>query len=210
MDDAHRIAREIWHAYTHRVHSPPNHLCKVLVREGFFDTNAPLIDVAAGPSPHLGWNLLTRLTDEHDLYFTDWRADWLGLHQHLYRTIKEAEHHASRVREYWLLGDAQRDTHLLTGKVAIVHGDLPRRTSGDRLVLPATHEEMVATLGGLLDARPERLALYLRQEYPHYPESPSRVLPALDHLGAKYRVVEGVASADFPPREGGYLVLLTP
>ncbi|HSK79158.1 MAG TPA: hypothetical protein VLQ45_22080, partial [Thermoanaerobaculia bacterium] len=43
-------------------------------------------------------NLLTRLADERDLYFTDWRADWLALHKHLYHAIKDAEHSTSRVR----------------------------------------------------------------------------------------------------------------
>jgi len=211
MDDASTIAGEIWHEYTQRVRRPPaNHLCEVLAREGFFATRAPLIDVAAGPSPHVGWNLLTRTSDERELFFTDWRADWLALHKHLYETISQTDYPARRARAYWLLGDAQREPYLLTGKAAIVHGDLPRRTKNDHLMLPTTHEEMVATLGGLLGAKPERLALYLREEHPRYPESPSRVLPALDHLGAKYRVFDGMASADFTPREGGTLVYLTP
>jgi hypothetical protein len=211
MGDARTIAQEIWQQYEQRLaRPPPHHIGELLEREGFLTTSAPFVDVAAGPSPHVGWNLLTHLAGEHDLYFADWRADWLALHKHTYQAIKATDYPSSPTREYWLLGDTQREPHLLTGKAVIIHGDLPRRTHGDRLVLPDTHDEMVATLGGILNARPERLVLYLREEHPEYPESPSRVLPALDHLGAKYRVFENVASADFTPREGGTLLYLTP
>lgn len=212
MDDARRIAGAVWHEYERRAPSttPPRSVDALLAQEGFFDAHAPLIDVASGPSPHVGWRLLPHLRDGQDIAFADWRADWLGVHKELYQVVTQRECPDRRVRAYWLLGDAQQEPHLLTGRAALVHGDLPRLTRDDRLVLPSTHEDMVATLGGILDARPERLALYLREEHPRYPESPSRVLPALDQLGAKYRLHERVASADFTPREGGYLVLITP
>ena len=91
MDDASRIAREVWHEYAQRAPSPSRqHIGDLLAQEGFLDTRAPLIDVAAGPSPHVGWNLLTRLTGERDVCFTDWRADWLSVHKHVYHMIKNA------------------------------------------------------------------------------------------------------------------------
>src|SRR5829696_6001686 len=110
MHDVSETAQEIWRDYHHRVpRAPPHHLCELLNQEGFLAPNAPLIDVAAGPSPHLGWNLLTRLADSHDLYFTDWRAVWLSLHKSLYEAIKQAEQPTAHLHEYWLLGDAQRE-----------------------------------------------------------------------------------------------------
>ena len=210
MGDPHDVTRQIWHNYQQRVTQPADrHCCDLLVAEGFFTGTEAIVDVAAGPSPHVAWNLYSRL-DEREVFVTDWRADWLSIHKELYWTMKAEEPSLSRLREYWLLCDVQREQYVLTGKAAIVHGVLPRLRSNDRLVLPFTLEDMTATLAGILDAQPARLALFMARDHPEYPESPSRVLPALDRLGVRYEYHENVASADFHPQPGGYLVLLTP
>src|SRR5262245_56783467 len=92
------IAQEIWHHYTQPLTRPSqHHICELLDREGFFPTPTPIIDVAAGRSPHLGWNLLHRVAGERELYFTDWHADWLTFHKGLYQAITQVEHPASRL-----------------------------------------------------------------------------------------------------------------
>lgn len=198
-------------------HSVPNHLCDILAREGFFSTGEPIVDVGCGPSPHLGASLLPYIGgSEREVFFLDLHPTWLAVHSSFYQDeIKRmAGPAAFSIRERWFPRDAYSNHYgepPLAGNSLIIHGDLPLRAyEGRRLERPRTPEHMAVALGSLLDAKPARLALYLREEHPDYPESPSRVLPALDHLGVPYRVHEGVASADFTPEAGGYLVHIEP
>lgn len=205
-----QLEGRIQYQYDHRPTTlGDNHVMALLDREGFFATAAPLLDAGCGPSPHVGEHLRQRLTNR-DLYFVDVNHSFLSLHRRLSNKFGQVEHNARNVREYWLLGDVQQEPYLLTGKAVLIHSTLPRRCEGERILQPDTHETMTSTLAGLLTARPERLALYLFSDDPRYPERPAMVLPALDHLGVQYRVHENVASADFQPQPGGYLVLVTP
>jgi hypothetical protein len=140
----------------------------------------------------------------------DWLRVALKVHKQLYR---EFEHTAGggALREHWLLGDALDEPYLLSHKAVLVHGTLPAMHADTQQLAHALPELLRTTLESLLSAQPDHLALYLHGDHDaSCPEYPARVLSALDHLGAKYRVFEDVASADFTPREGGYLVLLTP
>lgn len=212
------VACTLYERYEMRTTCPaPNHFCNVLAREGFFSTNTPVVDVGCGPSPHLGASLLSHIGGrEQEVFFIDRHPVWLATHSFFYqdevKRIAEAE--AFSIQEHWSHADAYSDRFgkpPFAGNALIIHGEMPLRTYGSRrLARPRTPEHMVAALGSLLDAKPSRVALYLREEHQDYPESPSRVLPALDHLGVPYRVHEGVASADFTPETGGYLVHIEP
>jgi SAM-dependent methyltransferase len=206
-----RLAGGIRHDYHHRAHSiGEDHVFTLLDREGFFAGNAPVLDVGCGPSPHVGSHLNTH-AGEQEVYFLDVDPTMLKLHRALSHEFQHAELGRVARREYWLLGDALDEPYLLTDKAVLVHRTLPRSRTGPHALAPGTPEAVRLTLESLLSARPHRLALYLDGGHDlHCPEHPARVRGALDALGAKYRVVEGVASADFTPREGGTLLYLTP
>lgn len=197
--------------YHDRARSPgDDDLLAVLGREGFFADKAPVIDVACGPSPHVGYRLCEWHTDR-DVYFLDADPTALKLHRQLYREFQHEHGGMGELREHWLLGDALDEPYLLTHKAVLVHGTLPTmQGSGNPLSQPSP-DVLRTTLDGLLSALPTRLALYFDGDRePSHPEHPAHVRAALDHLGVNYRVVEDVASADFTPREGGTLLYLTP
>jgi hypothetical protein len=190
--------------------APPgeSHLFAHLDRTGFFAGSSQIMEVACGPSPHVGWHLRPRVSQK-EVYFVDWQRAALRVHKMVYQELSAAEPSRAE-REYWRLGDAQSESHLLTDKAVIVHGALPRlRDAAGKNISPTTPERMRRTLAGLLDAHPERLAMYLSCSETR-PDNIARVLPALDSLGVRYRCYDNVDSAHFMPQPGGYLVLITP
>jgi hypothetical protein len=208
-----RLARDLLHDYAQRVpRLSDDHLVHALAREGFFTGTTPIVDVGCGPSPHVGYHLNAHIEDR-DLSFLDTNPSALQVHRATYQQIQQEERWREHgVRAQWLLGDALDEPYLLSHKAVLVHGALP-------VLNPATHtrvrydapEMTRLSLESLLSALPARLALYLDAEHDlDCPAHPAHVRAALDQLGATYRVVESVASANFTPREGGYLVLLTP
>ena len=209
-----RLARDLVHDYAQRTTSlSDDHLMHALAREGFFAGSAPLVDVGCGASPHVGYHLSARVEDR-DLSFLDTNPSALQVHRATYRHIQQDDEraHARGVRASWLLGDALDEPYLLSHKAVIVHGTLPTLAPTTNMRVRYDAPEVARlSLESLLGALPARLALYLDGAHGlDAPAHPAHVRAALDHLGAKYRVFEGVASADFTPREGGYLVLLTP
>jgi hypothetical protein len=212
-----RVVKMIRDQYEHRATTiTKNHIMCVLDRDSFFAGMAPLMDLAAGPSTHVGWNLRRQFV-ESSLYFTDWNPTALSLHQRLYKEIVSAETMTGRYgfREYWMLGDPHKDPYLLREMAVIVHGSLPRLRDGEQVIEPDTPETMSKTLDGLLRAHPARLALYFYKEgHPQFPDNARLALAALDHLcatyGTTYRCFDSVDSADFRPQPGGTLILVTP
>lgn len=204
----------IQYDYEHRATSSGHqHVMAVLARDGFLAGNAPVLEVATGASPHVGWNLYSRL-DNRDVSFMDSDADALAIHRDAYLRVRHDTDHGLRdVRAYWLLGDAQEDSYALKDKTVIMHGTVPRVRKYEDLLVPDTTDKMTRTLYGLLAAGPERLAIYLYRDDPDQCacfDRAAHVLPALDQLGVQYRRYDNVESADFQPQPGGTLVLMTP
>jgi hypothetical protein len=197
----------IWDAYGRRARIPVrDNFCELLAKEGFLDGNH-IVDVAAGPSPHVGYGLLAHLKPEQELSFIDWNYDSLEAHQEIYRQIKSSDYPQSNVREYWIEDDVQEQPHLITGRTVIIHGTIPRLSTETALIMPDTPELMIKTLDGILKADPAQLAFYLMSAEFNPMESRDAVLPALDKLGVRYQV-HYVASADFTPHYGGCAILI--
>lgn len=207
------LVREIYRSHWNRqTVRHGEQVLDVLQKQEFFQPSTPVIDLAAGPSPHVGIGLAQRLQEGSEIYFNDWRPDALSIHQHTYQEIKAEDPKATGKshREYWLLGDPQKEPHLIQGKTVIAHTTIPRITNGEKLVIPDNEQRMKQTLDRLLKAKPKKLALYLPNAESSTPENAQLAARALDALGVKYTKHDNIASADFQPYQGSLIVIDNP
>ena len=79
--------------YVRQIYRPPavntNHFVACLDRLGLFTPSTTLVEIATGPSPHIGWHLCSRFK-QGEMHFVDWSTAALSVHKLIYRQLVPA------------------------------------------------------------------------------------------------------------------------
>ncbi len=198
-----QLVSDVKYDYLRREINPAgNNILDILIKESFFDSDTPVVDICCGPFPHLGYRLAQKLEGGY-VFFSDWDYTALGFHEVIYNWITSSEPEFSEKElptTRWIHGDIRENAEVISAKSGIIHGVVPRKMSGEYLIIPDNEGKMKEALEEILSAKLRNLAIYVYEQ-----QSAQLVGDSLVSIGIKFKDFNNVSSANFTPYKDGYL-----